>query len=128
MENGMTNKPSKLAMEVMERYNRENGIQEEIKDSIDECVRGDYDTDFNYRRKEICDIEGISIRAVDKIINLAKGRVARRLYIMTELERLDKLCGYYKTPEEINEIAADNLYNLIKNKRFFINFIENLVP
>ena len=124
----MTNKPSKLAMEVMERYNREYGIQEEIEDSIDECVRGDYDTDFNCRRREICDIEGISIRAVDKIISLAKGRVARRLYIMTELERLDKLCGYYKTPEEIDEIAADNLYNLMKNKCFFINFIENLVP
>lgn len=128
MVNGMTNKPSKLALEVMERYNRENGIKEEIEDSIYERARGDYDTNFSCRRREICDVEGISIRAVDKIISLAKGRVARRLYIMTELERLDKLCGYYKTPEEIDEIAADNLYNLMKNKCFFINFIENLVP
>lgn len=123
------NKLSDLAAEVVARYDAQNNIQQEFEeDDLPESrVRGNYNTMFCSSVRDICQEECISEIAVKKIICLAKERMARRLYILTEIERLENLFGGSVSFEEIDELVSENLFNLIKNGNFSILFRESVL-
>ena len=73
-------------------------------------------SDFGgYNFEEICAAEKICLSTAVKNFRWAKRKVAMRLYILTEIERLRNLYGPRITDEDIDDEVAESLAELIKN-------------
>lgn len=109
-------KLSSFAQEVKDRYEKYNGLDidvDAICDEVEEHGRtyGDYDI----TRKAIGKIEGISETAVKKCIRKAQDKMLRRLFILTETQRLTNLFGGLCEPEAIDDLVAMRLAELIES-------------
>lgn len=110
----MPKQPSELALQVMRDYDKVNPVGDQ-----EECVEPDRKRKgFDNSIIKIGREENITPRAVSKCIKKATGRIAMRLYILTEIERLHKLFDGEISDEDIDEIISDNLSNLIKSGEF----------
>lgn len=115
----MNKQPSEFAQQVIDLYESQNPVSDDL-DNTDEWVP----KSFNASVKSICAKEGISQTAVKKCIRTAKDRIARRIYIVTEMDRLNNLFGGQVSEDDIDDMVAENLARLIKSGEFVTHFKE----
>ena len=112
----MNKQLSRFAEEVKARYEKYHGYDIDVDAICDEVeeqgrVYGDYDI----TRGAIAELEGISVDAIKKCIRRGQDKMLRRLFILTEVQRLTNLFGGLCDPEEIDDLVAERLAALINN-------------
>ena len=114
----------------MPRLNEDAALKmsdDQVDPAEERAIPSDAPAYFEKSIDDICEEEGVSATGIKRCIRKAKDRVARRLYILTEIDRLTKLFDGEVSEEDIDDLVAENLANLIYSGQFGTHFEETML-